>query len=131
MEEKRATVQGKSLDTPDETRRFVDKGRVDVVHLGAVSVGRFVLEPGWRWSEHVKPMAGTESCQVQHVGYVLSGRMKVVMDDGTEAETGAGDAAVIPPGHDAWKVGDEPCVWLEFAGPIVTQWRTHTHDGVM
>ena len=65
---------------------------------------------------HVKPIAGTDSCQVHHVGYVLSGRMKVVMDDGTETEASAGDAAVIPPGHDAWIVGDEPCVWLEFTG---------------
>ena len=114
MEEPRATVQGKSLDSPDETRQFVDKGKADIVHLGNVSVDRFVLEPGWRWSELVKAIAGTESCQVHHIGYVLSGRMKVVMDDGTEA--GAGDAAVIPRGHDAWIVGDEPCVWLEFAG---------------
>jgi quercetin dioxygenase-like cupin family protein len=110
MEEPPTTVQGKSLDSPDETREFVDKGKADIVHLGNVSVGKFVLEPGWRWSEHVKPIAGTESCQVHHIGYVLSGRMKVVMDDGTEAEAGAGDAAVIPPGHDAWIVGDEPCV---------------------
>jgi quercetin dioxygenase-like cupin family protein len=116
MEEQPATVQGKSLDSPDETRQFIDKGKADIVHLGNVSVGKFVLEPGWRWSEHVKPIAGTESCQVHHIGYVLSGRMKVVMDDGTEAEAGAGDAAVIPPGHDAWIEGDEPCVWLEFAG---------------
>ncbi len=114
--EQPATLQGKSLEAPDETRRFVDKGKADIVHLGTVTVGRFVLEPGWRWSEHVKPIAGTDSCQVHHVGYVLSGRMKVVMDDGTEAEASAGAAAVIPPGHDAWIMGDEPCVWLEFAG---------------
>lgn len=114
--EQSATLNGKSLESPDETRQFVDKGKADIVHLGNVTVGRFVLEPGWRWSEHVKPIAGTDSCQVHHVGYVLSGQMKVVMDDGTEAEASAGDAAVIPPGHDAWIVGDEPCVWLEFAG---------------
>jgi quercetin dioxygenase-like cupin family protein len=115
-EQPTTTMQGKSLDSPDETREFVDKGKADIVHLGNVSVGKFVLEPGWRWSEHVKPIVGTESCQVHHIGYVLSGRMKVVMDDGTEAEASAGDAAVIPPGHDAWIEGDEPCVWLEFAG---------------
>jgi quercetin dioxygenase-like cupin family protein len=116
MAEQPATLQGKSLESPDETREFVDKGKADIVHLGDVTLGRFFLEPGWRWSEHVKPIAGTESCQVHHVGYVVSGRMKVVIDDGTETEAGPGTAAVIPPGHDAWIVGDEPCVWLEFAG---------------
>jgi quercetin dioxygenase-like cupin family protein len=108
MEEQPATVQGKSLDSPDETRQFVDKGKADIVYLGNVSVGRFVLEPGWRWSEHVTLIAGTESCQVHHVGYALSGRMKVVMDDDTEVEAASGVAAVIPPGHDAWIVGNEP-----------------------
>jgi quercetin dioxygenase-like cupin family protein len=120
MEERPGTVQGKSLDSPDETREFVGKGKVDIVHLGNVSVGKFVLEPGWRRSEHVKPIVGTESCEVRHSGYVLSGRMKVLMDDGTEAEASEEDAAVIPPRHDAWIEGDEPCVWLEFAGQTVT-----------
>ncbi len=109
-------MQGKSLDAPDEVRSF-EKGRMDVVTLGDdVVVGRAVFEPGWKWSECVKPIAGTDSCQVAHVGYVVSGRMKVAMDDGTEREFGPGDAGTIPPGHDAWIEGDEPCVWLDFAG---------------
>ncbi len=112
-----ASIQDKNLDTPDETREFVDKGKMDVVNLGGeVTVGRGIFEPGWKWSEHVKPIAQTDSCQVAHVGYVVCGRMKVVMDDGTERELGPNDAAVIPPGHDAWIEGDEPCVWLEFGG---------------
>ncbi|MBI4171268.1 MAG: cupin domain-containing protein [Actinobacteria bacterium] len=101
---------------PDETRPFKDKGRMEVVRFGDTIVGKGTFEPGWRWSEHVKPIAGTDSCLVQHVGYVLSGRMKVVMDDGAEAEVGPGDAFVMPPGHDAWTVGTEPCVLLDFGG---------------
>ena len=72
------------------------------------------FEPGWRWSEHVKPIAETDSCQAAHLGYVLSGRMHIVMDDGTEGEVGPGDAFSIPPGHDAWTVGDEACVLVDF-----------------
>ena len=108
-------MEAKSFGSPDETRRF-DKGKMDVVKLGSVTAGRGTFEPGWKWSECVKPIAKTDSCQVSHVGYMISGRMKVVMDDGTEAEMGPGDAMVIPPGHDAWIVGDEPAVLLDFAG---------------
>ena len=71
-------------------------------------VGHGTFEPGWRWSEHVKPLSGTDSCQVEHIGYVLKGRMKVVMDGGEELEVGPGDVFHMPPGHDAWIVGDEP-----------------------
>jgi quercetin dioxygenase-like cupin family protein len=110
------TLEAKSLDSPDETRPFVDKGKTDVVKLGGVTVGRGVFEPGWRWSEHVKPIAGTDSCEAPHTGYVVSGRMRVVMDDGAEAEVGPGDAFVIAPGHDAWTVGDEACVLVDFSG---------------
>src|SRR5918996_2055135 len=109
-------LAAKSLDHPEETRPFADMGKVDIVVLGEVTVGRGVLEPGWRWSEHVKPLAGTASCQAAHTGYVLSGRMRVVMDDGTEGDAGPGFSFVIPPGHDAWVVGDEPCVFLDFSG---------------
>jgi quercetin dioxygenase-like cupin family protein len=109
-------LEAKSLDSPDETRPFVDKGKVDIVNLGGVTVGRGVVEPGWRWSEHARPIAGTDSCQAAHTGYILSGRMQVVMDDGTEGQAGPGDAFVIPPGHDAWTVGDDPCVFLDFSG---------------
>lgn len=110
-----AILQSKNLGTPDETREF-DKGKMDVVNLGEATVGRAVFEPGWRWSECVKPIAGTDSCQVPHLGYVVSGRMRVRMDDGSEIEIGPGDAAVISAGHDAWILGDEPCVMLDFAG---------------
>ena len=97
MEMPAGGLQGKNLDSPDETRSF-DKGRMDVVGLGGgVTVGRAVFEPGWKWSEAVKPIAQTDSCLVPHVGYVVSGRMKVVMDDGTEGEFGPNDAVVIPP----------------------------------
>jgi hypothetical protein len=115
MEMPAGGLQGKNLDSPDETRSF-DKGRMDVVGLGGVTVGRALFEPGWKWSEALKPIAQTDSCLVPHVGYVISGRMKVVMDDGTEGEFGPNDALVIPPGHDAWVVGDEPCTVLDFAG---------------
>jgi len=110
------TLEAKSLGSPDETRPFVGKGKMDVVTVGGVTVGRGLFEPGWRWSEHIKPIAGTESCQSLHTGYVLSGRMKVVMDDGAEAEVGPGDAFVISPGHDAWTVGDEACVLVDVSG---------------
>src|ERR687894_1987239 len=110
-----SSFQRKSLDSPDETRTF-ENGKAEVVTLGDFTASRLVFEPGWRWSENVKPIAGTDSCQVAHVGYVVSGRMVVKMDDGTEHEFGPGDAGTIPPGHDAWIEGDEACVWLDFAG---------------
>ena len=112
-----AKMVKKSLDTPEETRPFEDgMGRVDLVNLDAGAVGRAVFEPGWRWSKHVKPIAGTDSCQAPHLGYYVSGRMRVVMDDGEETEFGPGDFATIPPGHDAWTVGDEPCVVIDWQG---------------
>jgi quercetin dioxygenase-like cupin family protein len=110
-----AKLEGKSLDKPDETRP-VDKGSVQIVELDGATVMRTTFEPGWRWSECVKPMVGTESCEVHHVGYVISGRMHVRMDDGQELEVGPGDVLQIPPGHDAWTVGDEPYVGLDFKG---------------
>ena len=108
------SVEVKTFDSPDETRPFVDKGRADVVNLGEITALRATFEPGWRWSEHLKPLAGTESCQSPHLLYVLSGRMAVRMDDGTEGEVGQGQAARIDPGHDAWVVGNEPCVVVDF-----------------
>ena len=107
----------KSLDEPEETRPFEDgMGRLDLVDLEAGGVGRAVFEPGWQWSKHVKPIVQTESCQAAHAGYVLSGRIKIVMDDGEENEFGAGDYMQVPPGHDAWIVGDEQCVVLDWQG---------------
>jgi ethanolamine utilization protein EutQ (cupin superfamily) len=109
-----ADVEVRSFDSPDEVRPFEGNGQAEVVNIGGQVVGRGTFEPGWRWSENVKPIAGTDSCQVSHLGYVISGRMKVVMDDGTEGECGPGDVVAIPPGHDAEVVGDEPCVIIDF-----------------
>ncbi|MFD3336423.1 cupin domain-containing protein [Streptomyces sp. NPDC058700] len=107
----------KSFDSADETRPFEDgKGRLDLITSGNGSVGRAVFEPGWQWSEHVKPIAGTDSCQAAHVGYVVSGRMKVVMDDGESTEFGAGDFMEVTPGHDAWVLGDDACVVVDWSG---------------
>ena len=104
----------KRFDRPDETRQFAGHGHVDVLDLDGHEVMRGEFEPGWRWSNDLKPIAGTDTCQVAHLGYVVSGRMRVRMDDGTEAEMGPGDAAAIPPGHDAEVVGDETCVFIDF-----------------
>jgi uncharacterized cupin superfamily protein len=109
-------LEKKSFSSPDEVRPMADRGQVEILKIGDGIVGRATFEPGWRWSEHVKPVAGTDSCQAAHVGYVLSGRQKVIMDDGSELEFGPGDVVAIPPGHDGEVVGDEPCVVLDFAG---------------
>jgi quercetin dioxygenase-like cupin family protein len=107
----------KSLDTPDETRPFEGgTGQLELVVTDGGSVGRATFQPGWKWSEHVKPIAKTDSCQAAHTGYVVSGRMKVVMDDGEEMECGPGDFISIPSGHDAWIVGDQPCVVIDWQG---------------
>jgi hypothetical protein len=105
----------KRFERPDETRPF-QHGHAEIVHLAEGTVGRGVFEPGWKWSECVKPIAGTESCEVAHLGFVVSGRMHIRMDDGQEGEMAAGDVMMIQPGHDAWVVGDEACVVLDFAG---------------
>lgn len=103
--------------SPDETRSFRDgKGKMDVFFLGDSTVGRGEFEPGWRWSQHVKPIAGTPSCQAIHTGYILEGRMVVKMDDGAETEYVPGDFFCIPAGHDAWIAGDNRCVILDFTG---------------
>ena len=106
----------KSLDRPEESRAPSERGRVEMVTLGDTTVARAVFQPGWRWSVDVKPAAGTDLCGVAHTGYVVSGRERVLMADGTEVELKPGDAFVIAPGHDAWVVGDEPCVTLDFSG---------------
>jgi len=111
-------VQKKSLDTPDETRDF-QQGMLQTATIRDFKVARAVLQPGWKWSEHVKPLAQTESCQVRHTGYVISGRLKVVMDDRTEMDLGPGDAYVIEPGHDGWVVGDEPYVAIDVSTEMV------------
>ncbi|MBA2444991.1 MAG: cupin domain-containing protein [Nocardioidaceae bacterium] len=109
-----AGLQSKSFNNPDETRPFADKGEAEVITIGdgVVLKGRF--EPGWKWSEHLAPIAGTERCESPHFLYVLSGRMVVQMNDGTETEVGPNDVARIEPGHDAWVVGDEACTIVDF-----------------
>ena len=104
MAVKTQSLEKKSLDSPDETRDLSGMGTVDIVKIGESKATRSTFKPGWRWSQHVKPIANTDSCQTAHLGYVLSGRMHIVMDDGTEGECGAGDAVHIAPGHDAWTV---------------------------
>ncbi|MGE0058997.1 MAG: cupin domain-containing protein [Dehalococcoidia bacterium] len=105
-------LAGKSHDSPDETRT-PPKTRVEVVHLEGFTVGRFNFEPGWRWSEHIKPVVGTDSCQLSHVGYVVEGTMGIRLNDGSERTFTAGDSYTIPPGHDGWVIGDAPVVALE------------------
>jgi uncharacterized cupin superfamily protein len=104
----------KNFDSPDETRAFEGKGQAKMVELAGHTVGYGTFEPGWKWSENVKPIAGTDSCQVAHFGYVLSGSMRVRMDDGQEIEVNPGDVVAIPPGHDAEVTGSEACVMVDF-----------------
>jgi hypothetical protein len=103
----------RSIHTPHERRPFRDHGHLDVVTLGDFTLGRGVFEPGWRWSEDVKPIAGTESCQTRHTGYCLSGTMTIRSDDGEEFTVQPGDVVLIEPGHDAWTTGEEACVLLD------------------
>ena len=105
-----------SIDSPHETRPFRANGHMDVITLGDFTLGRGTFEPGWRWSQDVKPIAGTESCQATHFLYCVSGRMGIRMADGSEGECGPGDVVSIAPDHDAWVVGDEPCVAVDFGG---------------
>src|SRR5437763_16264230 len=109
------TLEVKNLDAPEEKRSF-EHGSLALVNCAGATIGRAVFNPGWRWSNDVKPIAGTDSCQASHTGYTISGHLHVKMDDGTEADIGPGDALVISPGHDAWVVGDEPCVMLDWSG---------------
>lgn len=104
----------KSIDSPDEIREMPN-ARLDLVKVDDLVVGRLVAQPGWKWSESVKPIAQTDSCEVPHQLYVLSGALHVQLDDGTELDLVRGDIAIIPAGHDAWVVGDEPCAMLDFS----------------
>jgi hypothetical protein len=106
-------LESKNIASPDDKRSF-EHGEVSLVNLTGFTVGRADFRPGWRWSTDVKPLAGTGSCQLAHSSYVVSGRFHVVMDDGRELELGPGDAHLVGPGHDAWVVGDEPCITIDF-----------------
>jgi hypothetical protein len=109
-----AEMEVGNFDSPDETRPFEGKGQVEIVTIAGQAVGRATFEPGWKWSSNVKPIAGTDSCQADHLGYVVSGRMRVYMNDGSEIEVGAGELMAIPPGHDAEIIGDETCVVIDW-----------------
>lgn len=100
---------------PDEVRTF-EKGRMELIHTPAGDIGRMVLSPGWRWSQHVRPIAGTDLCEATHVGYQISGRLRIQFADGTTLDAEPGMIGSVPPGHDAWVVGDEPAVLLDWAG---------------
>lgn len=108
------SIESKSFDSPDEVRKFHSHGEAHVLELDGRTVIKSTFEPGWVWSNDVKPIAGTDSCQTRHFGYMESGEMKVVMDDGTELTAKPGELCVIEPGHDAEVVGDAPCVFVDF-----------------
>lgn len=110
-----APYERKDLKSPDETRTFV-KGRLDLVNIRGRTIGMATLEPGWKWSTDVKPIAGTEWCEAPHFQYHVSGRLHVLMQDGSEFEVGPGEVTYLPPGHDAWVVGDEPAVVVDWQG---------------
>jgi hypothetical protein len=108
-------TEHRSFDSPDERRDFPN-GHADIVRVGDSEIGRLVLEPGWRWSNDVKPIAGTESCEAPHMQFHVSGRLAIRMDDGTELVAGPGDVTSLPSGHDAWVVGDEPVITVDWYG---------------
>ncbi|HYM81977.1 MAG TPA: cupin domain-containing protein [Candidatus Limnocylindria bacterium] len=105
----------KRFERPDETRVF-EKGRFELVTIGGLTLGRATYDPGWKWSVHVRPLAGTELCEVSHVGMVVSGRCAIAMKDGRTIEIAPGDLFSVGPGHDSWVVGSEPYVSLHFLG---------------
>ena len=108
-------VENRDFSSPDETRK-PDKTTVELVNLGGGQIGRYTFQPGWRWSECIKPVVGTQSCQVEHVGYMVSGGLHLKHEDGTETDVKAGEVYRIAPGHDAWNAGQEPAVAVEFQG---------------
>jgi len=109
-------MKSRNLDkNPDEVRKF-SNGKMEIANLGDAVIARITVEPGWKWSKDVKPIVHTNSCQMTHTGYTISGRMRVRMDDGTEQEFGPGDATYVPPGHDAWVIGNEPFVAIDITG---------------
>ena len=110
-------MEVKNLSSPEETRAF-DKGKVELVKIGGKVIGRATFQPGWKWSESVKPLVKTKSCEAPHFQYHISGTLRVRMDDGTEKDLKAGDVSLLPTGHDAWVVGNEPVVVVDFQGMI-------------
>ncbi|MBX5480543.1 MAG: cupin domain-containing protein [Myxococcaceae bacterium] len=109
-------IEVRHFRSPDERRPFVEHGEAKVYRFGDRTIGLGTFEPGWRWSKDVGPIAGTKSCQAAHTGFVTSGRMMIRMDSGEEVEVSAGDFVIIPPGHDAWVLGDDTCVVIDWSG---------------
>jgi len=107
----------KSFTKPDEVREF-PKGRLELINIGGATVGKAIFEPGWRWLTSVQPLAQTKSCEAPHFQYHVSGVLMVLMDDGTELECKPGDVSLLPSGHDAWTVGDQPAVVVDFQGML-------------
>ena len=112
-----ARMEGKSLNRPDEVRTF-DKGKLEIINSGGRTVGRATFQPGWRWSNSVKPLVNTKSCEAPHFQYHISGTLRVKMDDGAEKDFKAGDVSLLESGHDAWVIGDEPVVIVDFQGML-------------
>jgi hypothetical protein len=108
-------TEHKTFGSPEETREFPN-GRAEILNVGGGQVGRLTLQPGWRWSNDVKPIAGTSSCEAPHFQYHVSGRLAILMDDGTEFVAGPGDITALPSGHDAWVLGNEPVVTVDWFG---------------
>jgi hypothetical protein len=113
-------TEHRSFEKADEVREFPN-GAADILQVGDAEIGRLTLQPGWRWSNDVKPIAGTDLCQARHTGYVISGTMIVEASDGSEARLTAGDVYLIEPGHDAWVVGEDPCLTVDFS-PSMTEY---------
>ncbi|MFJ8001327.1 cupin domain-containing protein [Streptomyces sp. NPDC096310] len=114
-------MEVKTIDKADERRDF-PRGHLEVLHLTGLDFAVGTFEPGWHWTESLGPLAGTESCEVQHNGFVVQGRMGLRMNDGAECEIGPGDVFVCPPGHDAWVVGDEQVILYDFAGSMAQEY---------
>ena len=110
-------MEVKSLSKPDEVRTF-DKGKLEIINIGGRTVGRATFQPGWRWSKSVKPLVNTKSCEAPHFQYHISGTIRIKMDDGTERDVKAGDVSLLGAGHDAWVIGDEPVVVVDFQGML-------------
>jgi hypothetical protein len=110
-----ASLEAKNFNTPDEVRQF-EKGKIELVKIGGAFVGRGIFQPGWRWSTHVKPIAKTKSCEAPHFQYHISGTLHVITDDGMEKDLKAGDVSRLESGHDAWVVGNEPVILVDFQG---------------
>jgi hypothetical protein len=112
-----ASAESRSFEKPDEVREF-PKGRLELVKIGGATVGRAVFQPGWRWSTSVQPLVKTKSCEAAHFQYHVAGVIRVRMDDGQEFDCKPGDVSRLPSGHDAWVMGDEPAVIVDFQGML-------------